>query len=205
MEQVEGGDLIVNKGDESRPKDERASGRDINATEGFEAALKLAQVCACILDGGPPCLILCTQANIDELVKQDNKPAVSEHSSAEVPVTYSHVYIRIQPFTSPITVPPAPAPAGVDTPAPSEPSSQTQLKFLLQLVDPGHHLSHITVTQSVPARWLSIWDKYEWVEDMVVETLRHGVEVIGQEYVVARMRWDEDAAESADVSAPAAA
>lgn len=44
MEQVEGGDLIVNRGDESRPKETGSDGRDLNAVEGYEAAFKLAQV-----------------------------------------------------------------------------------------------------------------------------------------------------------------
>jgi hypothetical protein len=45
MEQVEGGDLIVNRGDESKPK-ESATGtpRDLNSVDGYDAALKLAQV-----------------------------------------------------------------------------------------------------------------------------------------------------------------
>lgn len=30
----------------------------------------------------------------------------------------------------------------------------------------------------------------EWIEDMLVESLRVAVEVIGQEYVVSRMSWD---------------
>lgn len=44
MEQVEGGDLVVNRGDESRPKDAPAEARDLNAVEGLEAAIKLSQV-----------------------------------------------------------------------------------------------------------------------------------------------------------------
>lgn len=45
MEQVEGGDLIVNRGEESRPKDGPSdSQREMNAVEGYEAAYKLAQV-----------------------------------------------------------------------------------------------------------------------------------------------------------------
>lgn len=43
MEQVDGGDLIVNKGNESRPKD-GVEGRELNAVEGYDAAVKLAQV-----------------------------------------------------------------------------------------------------------------------------------------------------------------
>ena len=52
MEQVEGGDLIVNRGNESRPKDSSDS-RDINAVVGYEAALKLAQVCHLFLYSRP--------------------------------------------------------------------------------------------------------------------------------------------------------
>ena len=45
MEQVEGGDLILNRGEESRPKDASSdSPRNMNAVEGYEAAYKLAQV-----------------------------------------------------------------------------------------------------------------------------------------------------------------
>jgi hypothetical protein len=44
LEQVEGGDLVVNKGTESKPKED-TNNREINAVEGFEQALKLAQVC----------------------------------------------------------------------------------------------------------------------------------------------------------------
>lgn len=44
MEQVEGGDLVVNRGEESRPKDDGSEGRDLNTVDGYEAALKLAQV-----------------------------------------------------------------------------------------------------------------------------------------------------------------
>lgn len=46
MDQVEGGDLIVNKGDESRPKDvvEGQPERDLGVVEGFDAAFKLAKV-----------------------------------------------------------------------------------------------------------------------------------------------------------------
>ncbi len=44
MEQVEGGDLIVNKGNESKPKEGSNDKRELNAVEGYEAAVKLAQV-----------------------------------------------------------------------------------------------------------------------------------------------------------------
>ena len=46
MEQVEGGDLVVNKGDESRPKDAPKGypQRDLSVVDGFDAAFKLAKV-----------------------------------------------------------------------------------------------------------------------------------------------------------------
>lgn len=44
MEQVEGGDLVVNKGNESKHKESTETKREMNAVEGFEPALKLAQV-----------------------------------------------------------------------------------------------------------------------------------------------------------------
>lgn len=36
---------------------------------------------------------------------------------------------------------------------------------------------------------MSIWDQYDWVEDLVAEALRVGFEAVGQEYIVARMGW----------------
>lgn len=45
MEQVEGGDLIINRGVESKPKESAAgTPRDFNSVEGYDAAIKLAQV-----------------------------------------------------------------------------------------------------------------------------------------------------------------
>lgn len=43
MEQVEGGDLVVNRGNESRPKG-NSDVRDLNTVEGYDAAIKVAQV-----------------------------------------------------------------------------------------------------------------------------------------------------------------
>jgi len=163
MEQVEGGDLIVNRGDESRPKESDTEGRNLNAVEGYEAALKLAQ------------------ADIDELIKNNTNPT-SPTSSVQSPTTYSHVYLRVQPFFASY----APGPTSSE---PKADSSSQQLQFLIYLADPGHHLVHTTITQAVPGKWLTMWDEYEWVEDLIAEALRIGVEVIGQEYVVARMGW----------------
>ena len=43
MEQVEGGDLVVNKGTESKPRETDAK-RNMNPVEGLDAAFRLAQV-----------------------------------------------------------------------------------------------------------------------------------------------------------------
>ena len=98
------------------------------------------------------------------------------------------MYLRVQPFTTTYTLPQLP---GADGAAPAAPGSQSSLQFLICLSDPHHKLIHSTVTQAVPAKWLELWDEYDWVEDLVVEALRVGVEAIGQEYIVSRMGWDQ--------------
>jgi hypothetical protein len=164
MEQVEGGDLIVNRGDESKPRETGSDpSRDINAVEGYEAAFRLAQ------------------ANLEELMKNSGKPSPEQASAMQSPTTYSQVYLRIQPFLSSFTP--------SNSTDPSEPMPQNNLQFILHLCDPAHQLVHTTTTQAIPGKWLDIWDDYDWVEDLVAEALRVGVEVIGQEYVVARMGW----------------
>ncbi|KAI0762640.1 maintenance of telomere capping protein 1 [Fomes fomentarius] len=171
MEQVEGGDLVVNRGDESRPKDVTEGERELNAVEGYTAALKLAQ------------------ANLEELIKRNVQPEQPPSTAtAQNPTTYSYVYLRVQPFTTTYELPQLPPSA--DTVAP-EATSQSSLQFLLALSDPDHKLIHSTVTQAVPAKWLELWDDYDWVEDLVVEAIRLGAEVIGQEYIGSRMSWDK--------------
>ncbi|KAJ6501732.1 maintenance of telomere capping protein 1 [Mycena vitilis] len=172
MEQVEGGDLIVNRGNESRPKESVDTPRDLGAVEGLEAASKLAQ------------------ANLDELIKNNDGATESKpESSVQTPTTYSHIYLRIQPFLTSFAFPTPSAP--VET----APAAPQQLQFLIYLSDPSHKLTHSTVTQCVPGDWLAegMWEKYDWVEDLMAEALRVGVEVIGQEYVVKRMGWGIEA------------
>jgi hypothetical protein len=179
MEQVEGGDLIVNRGEESRPRETGSGPRDINPVEGYEAAFKLAQ------------------ANLDELIKHNSKPTKERSSVNPSPTTYSYVYLRVQPFMATFTLPDK-----ADAESTSAVSlTQSNLQFILHLSDPEHQLVHSTVTQAVPGPWLELWDQYDWVEDLVAEALRIGVEVIGQEYVVARMGWGNKA-ETEEKSTP---
>ena len=46
MEQIEGGDLVVNRGNESKPKEseEQDPKRDLNTVDDYNTALKLSQV-----------------------------------------------------------------------------------------------------------------------------------------------------------------
>ncbi|KAF5377601.1 hypothetical protein D9615_005167 [Tricholomella constricta] len=166
MEQVEGGDLVVNRGDESRPK-ATGSERNFNTVEGYEAAHKLAQ------------------ADIDELIKNNTKNTSPKPATTQTPTTYSHVYLRVQPYFTTYDVSNTSAPQSGD----SEVAQKRHLQFLLYLSDPEHQLTHTTITQAVPGKWLNLWDEFEWVEDLVAEALRVGVEVIGQEYLVTRMGW----------------
>ncbi|KAF8272298.1 maintenance of telomere capping protein 1 [Lactarius quietus] len=170
LEQVEGGDLIVNKGNESKPR-VTTSGRDLNAVEGFEQALKLAQ------------------ANLEEVVKANAPPEPQQPSSVQNPTTTSYVYLCLQAFTS-TSIIPGP-----------EPTESTHFQFMLHLSDPVHNLSYTTVTQAIPEHWLKVWDEYDWVEDTVAETLRFGIEVVGQEYVVGRMGWIKGKKPSAPITA----
>ncbi|QRV86596.1 maintenance of telomere capping protein 1 [Ceratobasidium sp. AG-Ba] len=176
MEQVEGGDLIVNRGNESRPK-EGLTERDLNAVHSYDEAIKLAE------------------AEIAELVKARAAQAPEKPKSPTLqnPTTYSTVYIRVQPFFSPslpTKIPSLPGAESTESPVPAEPrAEQQQLQFLLYLVDPLHQLAHATVTQGVAAGWLGLWDAHDWVESTVVEVLRVGVEVMGQHYVADRMGY----------------
>ncbi|KAF9557878.1 hypothetical protein CPC08DRAFT_639773 [Agrocybe pediades] len=175
LEQVEGGDLVVNRGNEDRLK-EGSEGRNLNAVDDYETALKLSQ------------------ANLEEMVKNKTDKA-SSSKDPNNPTTYSHVYLRIQPYFSSFS-----QPQTANAEAPVEPSQY--LRFLIYIFDPEHQLTHTTITQAVPSKWLGIWDEYDWVEDLIADALRIGVEVIGQEYVVARMGWgkktdDDDAAKKA--------
>ncbi|SCV72830.1 BQ2448_4367 [Microbotryum intermedium] len=180
MEQVEGGTLIVNKGEEGtrRQSESNDEERDLNLVEGLEAAWKLAE------------------ANLDQLIKTTFKPSpppTVSNSNPEggmtIPVTTCPIYMRIQPCLAPIPFVP------IFLTTPNEGSSTTTsslpmaLFFLLVLNDPTHGLKHVSLSQSVPAGWLDIpFEENEWVEDVMVEVIRRSVECIGQDYISHRMR-----------------
>ena len=133
------------------------------------------------------------QAELDEVIKRNAQPP-STTNPAQNPTTYSYVYLRIQPFKTSLSLP---SQQGSDP----EGTSQSTLQFVLYLSDPAHQVVHSSITQAIPAKWLDLWDEYEWVEDSVVEAIRVGVEIIGQEYIVSRMGWDHKKTEDTKVEA----
>ncbi|KAF8807224.1 hypothetical protein BYT27DRAFT_7189313 [Phlegmacium glaucopus] len=173
LEQVEGGDLVVNRGNESRPKEGASDHRDLNVVDSYDAALKVSQV------------------NIEDVIKRNIKTTETVKNPDNA-TTYSNVYLRIQPYSSSYAQPPSFSDVSSEV--------QQQLQFLIYFFDPVHKLAHTTVTQAVPMKWLALWDEYDWVEDLIADSLRVGVEVIGQEYVVARMGWGAKEEHSKEIS-----
>jgi hypothetical protein len=204
MEQVEGGDLVVNKGHvEDSPSGTQApkspgvqegeedDERNLNTVQGFLEAYKLAE------------------ANLDALIKKHytkpEQPSTSssnektpshsrKESSITVPVTVCPVYMRIQPVLAsmPFDMPTASTQLASDSSPSSGPTIKTDeelyLFFILILRDPTNELVHKTLTQSMPSKWLEIpFEENEWVEDIMVDVIRRGVEIIGEEYIKGRM------------------
>lgn len=134
------------------------------------------------------------QVNVESMlgknVGAEEKPSTAINS----PTTYSNVYIRVQPFLTSLSPDSdsddsSEEDSDEDSDSESTKSSSKRLQFLIYLHDPEHKLISTTITQGVSSQWLPLWDEYDWVEDLVADALRLGVEVIGQEYLVARMGW----------------
>ena len=127
------------------------------------------------------------------MIKNNSQKVPARNLSASNPTTYSTVYLRVQPYLT--YIPPVPI---SDEPNPSK-SPPTHLQFLLHLSSPSHSLTHTTTTQPIPSRWVDAFQEedadekggelHSWVEDVLVDVLRVGIEVIGQEYVGERMGW----------------
>lgn len=201
MEQVDGGDLVVNRGN---AEDQPVAGsggvnadgeeeRNLNSVEGFTEAYKLAE------------------ANLEALIKKNYRKPESSGSAEQadggkghartvssgvtVPVTICPVFMRIQPVLAPLPfssgaqATPAGTPgaaAGASTQTAS--SDDPHLYFILLLRDPTNELVHKSLTQSMPSKWLDIpFEENEWVEDIMVDVIRRGVEIVGEEYVKGRM------------------
>jgi hypothetical protein len=131
---------------------------------------------------------MCVKVEVESLAGDNKK--VSSPSEVNNPTTYSNVYIRIQPFFNRFKISEGGSDKGSD--------ASNKLQFLVYLFDPEHELTHTSVTQAVSATWIDIWDEYDWVEDLVADSLRLGVEVLGQDYVVSRMGWAKKSGEEGE-------
>jgi hypothetical protein len=162
MEQVEGGELHVNKGSTDQPSATSVNDEDrnLNAVEGWEVGHKMAQV------------------EMDALLAR-HPPADAQSSSSgkskanpDLPITICPVYLRIQPVLAPLPW---------HTEATTKPAAGRALFFLFHFRDPLHGLTHETLTQALPASWLDIpFEENEWVENEMVDVIRKGVELVGQ-------------------------
>ena len=157
MEQIEGGDLVVNNGSPERPNSTTDdSERDLNVVEGTQEGYKLAL------------------ANLDNLIKTNPTSSKAAEPTEELPITICPVFMRVQPVLAPL-------PFTVDSSESTDQSEQKQLSFILILRDTTHKIQTHTVTQSLPASWLDIpFEDNEWVENEMVDVIRKGVEVVGQ-------------------------
>ncbi|POW17793.1 hypothetical protein PSHT_06233 [Puccinia striiformis] len=214
MEQVDGGDLILNKGDEEKLKNPDQQGiepeRNLHAIEGMTEGYKLAlanleQMIKRIEAkkkaeqvNKPPKIM--TPAEEEEEKEKDSRSKEEEtNSDQDLPITHCPVYVRIQPILSRL-----PMFTSVCTPTVTineEEDKNTKvggggitvdqephLFFLILLRDVKNSLDHATITQSTPAIWLDIpFEDNEWVEDVLVDVIRRGVEIIGQQYVNGRI------------------
>ncbi|KAL8291707.1 hypothetical protein RQP46_001965 [Phenoliferia psychrophenolica] len=179
MDQIEGGTLVINKGEERKPKETESDDpdeRNLNTVDGLAEGWKLAE------------------ADLEELIKKSFKPEPevdAESSSAEsvtVPVTTCPIYLRIQPCLAPqpYAAIVRAAATGDDAAAPAV--EDKALFFLLVLRDPTHKLVHTSLSQSMPAEWLDIpFEENEWVEDVMVDVIGRSVQVVGKAYLHSRM------------------
>ncbi|KAH9458611.1 hypothetical protein Pst134EB_010909 [Puccinia striiformis f. sp. tritici] len=216
MEQVDGGDLILNKGDEEKLKNSDQQGtepeRNLHAIEGMTEGYKLAlanleQMIKRIEAkkkaeqvNKPPKIMTPAEEEEEEEEEKDSRSKEEETNSDQgLPITHCPVYVRIQPILSRL-----PMFTSVCTPTVTineEEDKNTKvggggitvdqephLFFLILLRDVKNSLDHATITQSTPAIWLDIpFEDNEWVEDVLVDVIRRGVEIIGQQYVNGRI------------------
>ncbi|CAG8691630.1 12107_t:CDS:2 [Acaulospora morrowiae] len=179
MEQVEGGDIVVKKGNESKKRDSEDEPKDLNVCEGFIEAVGLAK------------------ANIEQIIKKnynpselDRKPVQMELQSQEilmdVPTTICPVFMAIQPTkANPYVIP------SDQNETTSDP--EQYLFYVIVLKDPTHNLTFKTFSQALPVSWLDIpIEENEWVEDKMVSAIRLAVQTIAQDYVWHRMTSGEE-------------
>jgi hypothetical protein len=121
------------------------------------------------------------QAAIDYLVKSSPPLDGNSDKSSKNPTTTTHLFLRLQPFiTKTIS-------ATGDEKGKSDDISNEHVQFYVLLFESSHTLTHYTVAQAIPHSWVESWDSNEWVEDLIVESIRLATQVVGQEYIISRM------------------
>ncbi|CAO1620291.1 unnamed protein product [Parajaminaea phylloscopi] len=177
--------LIVNKAPEPVAESNRddagsTSGnadeqRNMKAVQGFAEAWQTAD------------------ASVSALIGAHEPRAPKKADDATTPVTYCPVFLRIQACQAPIPGLPAAnsesgtSHAGATTAGASDTSSQDCIYFLVLLQDPSHGLSHRSISQSVPASWLTLnFEDNPWIEQSLVDALEGALSVVAQAYVDGR-------------------
>ncbi|KAI8459981.1 maintenance of telomere capping protein 1 [Phakopsora pachyrhizi] len=199
MEQVDGGDLILNKGDEEKPKpssnEEGEEIRDLNAIDGLNEGYKLALA---NLEQ-----MIMRRSKKEKIEREESSKVKNEETSAAttLPITNCPVYLRIQPILSPspifnnVNLTPKESKiegggGGSDEKKIRATSvdQESHLFFLVLLKDVNNCLDLTTLSQSMPTSWLDIpFEENEWVEDFMVDIIKKSVEIIGQQYINGRL------------------
>ncbi|CAG8658716.1 13065_t:CDS:2, partial [Acaulospora colombiana] len=169
MDQVEGGDIVVRKGNESKKRDSEEESKNLNVCEGFAEAVGLAK------------------ANIEQIIKKHYKPSEldqnhiqmelqSQEILKDVPTTICPVFMAIQPTkANPYVI--------SSNQSESISDSEQYLFYVIVLIDPTHNLTFKTFSQALPVSWLDIpYDENEWVEAKMVSTIKLAVQTIAQDY-----------------------
>lgn len=95
--------------------------------------------------------------------------------SGAVPVINCPVFLSIQPVKFAI-------------PGDEDDTKESQLVYVILLVDPTHQLKFRTYSQAMPLPWLDVpYEESEWVEDKMAEVIRMAVTTVAQDYVWTRM------------------
>jgi Family of unknown function (DUF5427) len=112
-----------------------------------------------------------------------NSPSLKEipDKSSKNPTTTTYLFMRLQPFINKTILA-----ASADRADPNHISNE-YVQFYILLFEPTNALTHYTVSQAIPHSWIESWDTNEWVEDLIVDSLRLATQVVGQEYIISRM------------------
>lgn len=139
----------------------------------------------------------CAEDNLSKLIGTHEPERTSK--DAAMPVTYCPVFVRIQACFAPL---PGLADGGSASDgrqmATVDNDLRDHLYFLVLLQDPNHGLTHRSVSQSLPAIWLSMkFEENSWIEHAMVDALEGALGVAAQGYVNGRQSGSSRNADTA--------